>query len=201
MQPDNQKRIILYMALACLLSAVVGFILGHRRALASDQDAILKFDNNLDGSSDTEFYYKRGVIVRTQHDRNFDGKWDYFEWYDAGILNKAESDDNFDDKLDGWMAYRSGNLDQSKHDLDANGEPDLINKYKHGVVHAALCRPNGATNNVRVELYRNGVPQKEYRDADGDGMLEVLVTYDQFGNEARRETLVQGLVPSQITFE
>jgi antitoxin component YwqK of YwqJK toxin-antitoxin module len=198
MQPENQMKIIPYMAFACLLGALMGFLVGHRSAQASDQDYMLKFDNNADGSPDAEFYHKKGVVVRAQHDRNFDGKWDYFEWYDEGVLNKAESDDNFDGKVDGWMTYKSGNLDQSKHDLDGNGEPDVINKYRHGVVRAAVCRPNGATNSVRIEFYRNGVPEKEYRDVDGDGLLEALMTYDQFGNEARQEKLTPALAPNQL---
>lgn len=188
------------MLIACLLGAVLGFRFG-RRTLEGDQYFDLKCDNNGDGSPDAEYYHEKGYLVRAVQDRNFDGKWDYFEWFSEGVIDKAESDDDFDGRIDGWMSAKSGNFVESKHDVDGNGEMDVILTYRHGLVHTAVCRPNGATNHMRVEFYRNGVLNREYRDVDGDGLLDTLVIRDQFGNEAREEKLAPAIAPSQLKSE
>ncbi len=179
----------------------LGFAFGRLSAQLGSGSYVLQFDQNADGVPDAKFDHEKGMVSRTQYDRNFDGKWDYFEWYADGTVARAEADDNFDGQADGWLTYQAGNLQQSLHDLDFNGVVDGLNRYRHGVLHAAICRPNGATNHVRIELFRHGALEKEYRDADGDGLLEILMHYDLFGNEARRENLVPALVPTQLKLE
>jgi len=198
MHTQSEKRFVVWVIAAFLTGCVIGGLFRIRRAATNNRDFVRQFDNNIDGNRDAESFFEKGVVVRAQQDRNFDGKWDYFEWYEQGIIAKAESDDDFDGKIDGWLTYKSGNLDSSKHDLDGNGEPDVIQKYVNGVIRLSLCRPNGATNNVRIEFYKGGVIEKEYRDADGDGLIETLVIYDRFGSEARREKVMPALAPTAI---
>jgi antitoxin component YwqK of YwqJK toxin-antitoxin module len=200
MQSPNKH--IALMAGLCLLSTTVALFLGRWSERSRTHESVLSLDNNADGSPDAELHYeKEGTIIRAQHDRNFDGTWDYFEWFDKGAITRAEADDDFNGRIDSWLTYKSGNLHQTKFDLDAEGTPDIVSYHRYGVIQASVCCPNGSTNHVRVELYKNGVPQSIYRDADGDGLLEELINYDQFGNELRREKVTPPRVPSEISLK
>jgi len=202
MTTPNRNRVILALVGACGLGLIVGCLICRLSTPAELGAYVLKCDQNSDGVPDAEIYHEQGRVVRALYDRNFDGQWDYFEWRRAdGSLARAEMDDNFDDKVDGWLTYQAGNVEQSIYDTDFNGVSDLVMRYRHGIPYAALCRPNGATNHVRIELYRHGMLEKEYRDADGDGLLETVLSYDPFGNEARREPQVPPMLPTQFKLE
>jgi hypothetical protein len=201
MQTIITRRRGLLLASIGLLGIGLGFYWGRVSVQSSATPSVLRHDQNSDGLPDAEFHHEKGVVVHARFDRNCDGQWDYFEWYEGGKVARAEADDNFDGQVDGWLSYHDGNLWQYLHDLDFNGVVDAVSRYRHGVPHALLCRPNGGTNHVRIELYRHGVLEQEYRDTDGDGLLETRLHYDLLGSEMRREELVPAIPPTQLQLE
>ena len=60
-------------------------------------------DSNLDGKTDTWFYYRDNMVTSVEEDTNHDGKPDLWEIYDE-----------------------SESLVQTKKDLDYDGTPDIV---------------------------------------------------------------------------
>jgi hypothetical protein len=53
----------------------------------------------------------------------------------------------------------------------------------------SYANPNGSNKFIKIGYYHAGVLPKEYRDTDGNGLLDLLVAYDLFGNETLREPI------------
>ncbi len=187
-----------YLGLGLATGVIVGFAMAwcwnvYFGELGSYTSRI---DNNSDGAPDAEYRYEQGILSQSLQDRNFDGQWDYWEWFNHHGIQRAEADNNFDGRVDAWLEYELGNLKQSRQDLDNNQEADAIHHYRFGVILLSMGRPNGSTNHAWVEFYREGSLWKEFRDRDGDGLLEHLTVYGWFGDMEYEEVLKPAIDPT-----
>lgn len=99
-------------------------------------------DFDHDGRKDWVVAYNRkGVVLYEKADIDFDGKWDISTVYDTKIGQRAEveRDTDFDGKFDVKEIYdSSGNLTSVRRDRNNDGQPDLWEQYKDGVLLAIL---------------------------------------------------------------
>ena len=86
-------------------------------------------------------YNRKGNILFEKADFDYDGKWDMSAIYDtkSGALAEVERDTDFDGKFDVKEVYDSaGQLTSVRRDRNADGQPDLWEQYKDGVLLAIL---------------------------------------------------------------
>lgn len=99
-------------------------------------------DFDHDGRKDWVVAYNRkGNKLYEKADLDYDGKWDMSKVFDAktGIVAEIERDTDFDGKFDVKEIYDSaGSLISVQRDRNADGQPDVWEQYKDGVLIAIL---------------------------------------------------------------
>ena len=99
-------------------------------------------DFDHDGKKDWVVAYNRkGLPLYEKADFTYDGKWDMSKVYDpkTGIVAEVERDTDFDGKFDVKEIYDStGQLTSVRRDRNSDGQPDLWEQYKDGVLLAIL---------------------------------------------------------------
>jgi hypothetical protein len=99
-------------------------------------------DFDHDGRKDWVVAYNRkGNPLFEKADFDYDGKWDMSTIYDTKTGQKAEveRDTDFDGKFDVKEVYDSaGQLTSVRRDRNSDGQPDLWEQYKDGVLIAIL---------------------------------------------------------------
>ena len=99
-------------------------------------------DFDHDGRKDWVVAYNRkGSTLFERADFDYDGKWDMSKVYDAkaNTVAEAERDTDFDGKFDVKEVYDSaGQLTSVRRDRNSDGQPDLWEQYKDGVLLAIL---------------------------------------------------------------
>jgi len=86
-------------------------------------------------------YNRKGNTLFEKADFDYDGKWDMSAIYDTktGLLAEVERDTDFDGKFDVKEVYDSaGQLTSVRRDRNGDGQPDLWEQYKDGVLLAIL---------------------------------------------------------------
>ena len=99
-------------------------------------------DFDHDGHKDWVVAYNRkGNTLFEKADFDYDGKWDMSAIYDTktGAKVEVERDTDFDGKFDVKEIYDSaGQLSSVRRDRNGDGQPDLWEQYKDGVLSAIL---------------------------------------------------------------
>ena len=99
-------------------------------------------DFDHDGRKDLVIAYnRRGNMLYQKADFDYDGKWDMSAVYDTktGAVAEVERDTDFDGKLDVKELYdTAGQLTSVRRDRNGDGQPDLWEQYKDGVLIAIL---------------------------------------------------------------
>src|SRR5262245_21747255 len=99
-------------------------------------------DFDHDGRKDWVVAYNRkGNTLFERTDFDYDGKWDMSAIYDTktGAKVEVERDTDFDGKFDVKEIYDSaGQLSSVRRDRNGDGQPDLWEQYKDGVLIAIL---------------------------------------------------------------
>jgi hypothetical protein len=99
-------------------------------------------DFDHDGRKDWVVAYNRkGNVLFEKADFDYDGKWDMSAIYDSktGVVAEVERDTDFDGKFDVKEIYDSaGQLTSVRRDRNGDGQPDLWEQYKDGVLIAIL---------------------------------------------------------------
>jgi hypothetical protein len=99
-------------------------------------------DFDHDGRKDWVVAYNRkGNVLFEKADFDYDGKWDMSAIYDSktGVVAEVERDTDFDGKFDVKEVYDSGGqLTSVRRDRNGDGQPDLWEQYKDGVLLAIL---------------------------------------------------------------
>jgi hypothetical protein len=99
-------------------------------------------DFDHDGRKDWVVAYNRkGNPLYEKADFDYDGKWDMSTVYDTktGLKAEVERDTDFDGKFDVKEVYDSaGQLTSVRRDRNSDGQPDLWEQYKDGVLIAIL---------------------------------------------------------------
>src|SRR5882762_8691858 len=86
-------------------------------------------------------YNRKGSPLFEKADFDYDGKWDMSAVYDTktGAIAEVERDTDFDGKFDVKEVYDSaGQLTSVRRDRNGDGQPDLWEQYKDGVLLAIL---------------------------------------------------------------
>lgn len=86
-------------------------------------------------------YNRKGNPLFAKADFDYDGKWDSSTIYDTktGLKVEVERDTDFDGKFDVKEIYDStGQLSSVRRDRNGDGQPDLWEQYKDGVLLAIL---------------------------------------------------------------
>ena len=86
-------------------------------------------------------YNRKGQKLFEKADFDYDGKWDMSAIYDTktGVMAEVERDTDFDGKFDVKEIYDSaGQLSSVRRDRNNDGQPDLWEHYKDGVLIAIL---------------------------------------------------------------
>jgi hypothetical protein len=101
-----------------------------------------QIDFDHDGRKDWVVGYNRkGLPLFEKADFDFDGRWDMSKIYDpkTGTQLEVERDTDFDGKFDVKEIYdSSGALTSVRRDRNGDGNPDLWEQYKDGVLIAIL---------------------------------------------------------------
>ena len=99
-------------------------------------------DFDHDGKKDWVVAYNRkGLPLYEKADFTYDGKWDMSKVYDpkTGIVAEVERDTDFDGKFDVKEIYdSSGQLTSERRDRNGDGQPDVWEQYKDGILIAIL---------------------------------------------------------------
>jgi len=99
-------------------------------------------DFDHDGRKDWVVAYNRkGNTLFEKADFDYDAKWDMSAIYDTktGAVAEVERDTDFDGKFDVKEVYDSaGQLTSVRRDRNSDGQPDLWEQYKDGVLLAIL---------------------------------------------------------------
>ena len=99
-------------------------------------------DFDHDGRKDWVVAYNRkGNTLYEKADFDYDGKWDMSAVYDTktGAIAEVERDTDFDGKFDVKEVYDSADqLTSVRRDRNGDGQPDLWEQYKDGVLLAIL---------------------------------------------------------------
>jgi len=86
-------------------------------------------------------YNRKGNTLFEKADFDYDGKWDMSAIYDTktGTVAEVERDTDFDGKFDVKEVYDSaGQLTSVRRDRNGDGQPDLWEQYKDGILLAIL---------------------------------------------------------------
>ncbi|HEY4244067.1 MAG TPA: hypothetical protein VGM88_29845 [Kofleriaceae bacterium] len=101
-----------------------------------------QIDFNHDGKKDwVTGYNRQGKILFQKADLDFDGKWDYSAVFDpkTGVVAEVERSGGFDGKYDAKEIYDSaGQLVSIRRDRNGDGQPDVWEQYKDGILIAIL---------------------------------------------------------------
>lgn len=120
-------------------------------------------------------------------DRNGDGIVDQREYYDsAGFLEKEESDSDYDSVFDWFAWYRDSMRIRSEYDIDGDNRSDFFRYYRrtsHGVRPEREERDENADGLIDVWKYydESGSLEREERDEDADGRVDLWKYYDVWG--------------------
>src|ERR1700753_1403223 len=99
-------------------------------------------DFDHDGRKDWVVAYNRkGLPLYEMADFDYDGKWDMKAVFDpkTGLVAEVERDTDFDGKFDVKEIYdTAGQLTSVRRDRNGDGQPDLWEQYKDGVLLAIL---------------------------------------------------------------
>ncbi len=148
-----------------------------------------EIDYDRDGRADQFFYYFGERLERIEMDRNRDGKIDQTLYYGLdGIIARNEMDDDFDGRIDGHARYKYGQIIDIDVDADGDGRPEYRAEYRHDLILREEYMDADGIPVKRVE-FRNGWPEHDAFDSDGDGRLDTKRRYDRHGEIVASEPL------------
>jgi hypothetical protein len=160
---------------------VVGGLLGAAATWAALYAPQLPSEIDLDGDgrADEFAYYFGERLERVEQDRNRDGKIDQTTHYGTdGFLARTESDDDFNGRIDGRIRYSAGQIADNDVDFDGDGRPEYRAEYQHGLILREEYMGADGIPVKRVE-FRNGWPERDEFDSDGDGRMDTARRYDR----------------------
>jgi hypothetical protein len=116
-------------------------------------------------------YNRKGTVVFEKADFDYDGKFDMSALFDpkTGVVLEVERDTDFDGKYDLKEIYdSSGQLSSVRRDRNGDGEPDVWEQYKGGVLIAILYDDDYDNKVDRREEIPGARPKIEMPTAEGE---------------------------------
>jgi hypothetical protein len=127
---------------------------------------------------------------KADEDRNGDGKADLRTTYDDSNRPLLTLEDgNFDGRWDTRIEYENGIESKASSDLDHDGSFDSAMSYEKGVPATELVTPGGEGNPLFRKVFKNGVLESRWEDADRDGAWDQRIDFDAMGREQGRTSL------------
>ncbi|MFN0314042.1 MAG: DUF2007 domain-containing protein, partial [Burkholderiales bacterium] len=173
-------------ALAGLAVGIAGTYAYFRTPVSHDG-----IDYNRDGVLDTRWTKSpNGVLAVSKTDRNFDGKPDYIEHFDEnGNISTAEADDNFDGAYETRYRFSLGDFEYGEVDTDGDKLPNIVWRFKHGVLSSGEYINPYSGNPFRIEYYEFGTTVRAEIDINGDGKLDRHLFYSPAAEIVRTEPI------------
>lgn len=175
--PRSRMRSPMWFFLGVLAGGTILFI-----ALRSPYS---QFGADLDGNGvdDETYHYVGATLDRVDYDRNGDGKVDA-RWFSdvGGAPVRYEGDDSFDGLFEWKSEAKVGQIVTSTLDSNANGKPDQVAHWQHGVIRSIDVYDEAGLRVVARRHFVDGAwnDTTEFDD-DGDGAFERRVDYDRYG--------------------
>jgi hypothetical protein len=192
--------------LGLIAGLLLGLLISHYYpALKTQAELPAGIDRNSDGRVDTWYEYVGQEVVKDSRDQNYDGRADTWHYYDKGVPVRGEADRNHDSTPEEWAEYNtSGDLAETHYDMNFDGKPDHWEQYSNGVPTSYASDNNrdgtadewgqiengqvterkwsfhGDSTWDKIAKYREGRRYKESYDRNRDGILEEVVTYDEY---------------------
>lgn len=162
---------------------VVGGLCGFGVAFAMMRSPITDHgvDYDGDGRRDETWHYAGGIRESTETDRDRDGKVDSRWRYDLrGMPRSLEVDDDFDGRFEWFYEVEDGEITRGTRDADADGKPDEVSNYRHGVLDTLdIYDESGSRVVARQHFVRDSLAWTEF-DRDGDATFEERVEFDRY---------------------
>lgn len=137
-------------------------------------------DFNGDGIRDETLTWRGATPSKAEEDRNADGRIDTrWEFDSQGRVQRQHRDADFDGDMETVTTYRN-DLPVYTEVRDARSQADVRHHYLFGVQYYSeiVDRASGAV--VKRHTYEGTSLAREEYDADRDGTLETVRTYDDF---------------------
>lgn len=191
---NDRKPPSIWMGLLVFVLGVGGGWLLHTAAqnnlvpIDAEQWSI---DQNGDGVDDLTYYARVGATYahKADYDRNFDGNVDDTWNFDAnGVPTARVHDDDFDGHNESRTIFRGGNVSRVYIDTDRDGEPDRTLVFVNSIYVREEVHPDNPQTIVRVNYFDEPWMTRSESDADGDGFLETVQTYNERGDLTGTET-------------
>jgi hypothetical protein len=127
---------------------------------------------------------------KNEKDRNGDGKTDLRTTFDdAQRPLLSLEDDNFDGRWDVRVEYEAGIRTKILIDLDRDGTFDSVSTFDHGMLVSELVTPGGRGHPLFRKIYRGGILESRWEDAERDGAWDLRIDYDAMGRESGKTPL------------
>jgi hypothetical protein len=137
-------------------------------------------DFNEDGKPDEVLTWRGGALVRSEEDRDSDGRMDQRWEYDrTGIVARLQADDDFDGAMESFTTFRYGNPAYSEI-RRPELQSDVRFHYVRGVVASSELVDRASGRVVKRYTFDGLRLMQEEYDADRDGTLETVRTFDDF---------------------
>lgn len=171
------KTVIFLFGLALGATALFIYDYSPSKTVVSE-DGI---DYNGDGELDEKWIFNGSFIKEQRFDRNRDGTWDDAALYnDKGLIQTVISDNNFDGHFENSSEYQNGLLIFTKTDENKDNRPELISKFRHGVLYKTWYYDLVTGKLVHEQTFKDGALVSARLDSNSDGTLDTDINYDAY---------------------
>ncbi|XPV76837.1 MAG: hypothetical protein ACNI27_02640 [Desulfovibrio sp.] len=143
---------------------------------------LVRKDTNSDSIFDTQYYLKNGQIFRSESDGDHDGRKETVCSYASGKMKELKKDINGDKRIDHLERYSvDGQCIAIESDTNNDGNIDSWQSFKDG---NPLLMKADETGDGKVDTiihFASGEKVRLERDADADGLFEVVQQYNKDG--------------------
>ena len=127
------------------------------------------------------YHYAGNRLESTEEDRNRDGKIDARWRHDLhGFAKSFEADSDFDGYFEWQYDVVDDQFESGRLDLNADGRPDVIVHYQHGVAQSADIDEETGSRIVAQQHFNLGHLSWIELDRDGDGHFD-RIDVDRYG--------------------
>lgn len=164
--PQRKTGGIPWLAVLLVGIALLTLISYSRQGRSKTDEHKVEIDRNGDGKADlrTTFDDTRHPLLSLEDD-NFDGRWDVRVEYEAGIRTKVLVD------------------------LDRDGTFDSVWTCDQGIPVSELVTPGDRGHPLFRRVFREGILESRWEDADRDGAWDLRIDYDAMGRETGKTPL------------
>lgn len=173
---------------SCLASFIIGMICMHQYLKSPTFTDPRDFNN--DGKIDAQWQYHDNEMISHSADMNFDGKTDIETHFKDGRTDFINQDSDFDGYFETKFFYKNEAMTQSKIDTNKDEHFNLVTDYELNQLNSKTTIFSSKTGLAKkVQHFNMGKLTSAEFDADNDGKMDTLITYDTFEEELSRKPI------------